>query len=68
MRKLLWTVRLALVTLALILLPVDVHETRLSGAPLCAAEGEEDAKCRQESGSYCFSGGKFVLDYRNTGE
>lgn len=61
MRKLLWPVRIGLVTLALVFMPAEAGDGRLSGASLCAAE-TEDGDCKDEIASYCEVDGKLILD------
>jgi len=65
MRKLLWLGRLGFVSLALVLLPADTHDARLSGSVLCAAEGGEGEGCAEETGSFCITGGKVLTDHAN---
>lgn len=61
MRKLLWPARIGLVTLALVFMPAEAGDGRLSGASLCAAEADDD-DCKREYGSYCEINGKLVID------
>ena len=64
MRKLSWLVRIGFVTQALILLPADSDEGRLSGSVLCAAESEN---CKYELDSYCAEGNDVRVDYAPKG-
>ena len=66
MRKLLWLGRIGLATLALVLLPANTQDARLSGAVLCAAEGDVNQGCQREVGSYCMFEGSVVADHRHT--
>jgi hypothetical protein len=59
MRKLLWPVRAGFVALALILLPADAGDGRLSGSVLCASELDG---CVVEIGSYCDEGNDVLVD------
>lgn len=61
MRKLLWPARIGLVTLALVFMPAEAGDGRLSGAALCAAE-TEDGACKVEYGSYCSVSGELLPD------
>jgi hypothetical protein len=65
MRKLLWPVRIGLVILALVLLPAETNDGKLSGAALCAAE--PDAQCRVEVASYCMFEGEPIVDLAHKG-
>lgn len=61
MRKLLWPARIGLVTLALVFMPAEAGDGRLSAASLCAAEADAD-DCVREIASYCDVDGKQILD------
>lgn len=65
MRKLLWPVRIGLVTLALVFMPAEAGDGRLSGAALCAAESDESDACKVEVGSYCVFEGTLIADMTN---
>lgn len=61
MRKLLWPTQVGLVTLALVFMPAEAGDGRLSGAALCAA-GTEDKDCQREYASYCKVDDVYVPD------
>ena len=64
MRKLLWPARIGLVTLALVFVPAEAGDGRLSGAALCASE-TEDGDCKEETDAVCERNpGEYVLDAR----
>jgi hypothetical protein len=64
MRKLLWPVRAGFVALALILLPADADDGRLSGSVLCASES---GLCFDETASICMEDGEVTLDHAPRG-
>lgn len=63
MRKLLWPARIGLVTLALVLMPAEAGDDRLSGAALCAAESDVGT-CEDELSSFCEVDGEYFPDVR----
>lgn len=63
MRKLLWPTRIGLVTLALVFMPAEAGDGRLSEAVLCASE-TEDVVCDEELNSFCVVNGDPTPDLR----
>lgn len=61
MPKLLWPIRIGLVTLALMFMPAETDDGRLSRAALCASVTEDDG-CELEPDSYCLVDGAYVPD------
>lgn len=63
MRNLLWPTRIGLVTLALVLVPAETGDGRLSEAVLCATEAGVGA-CDDEVNSFCEVNGEYIPDVR----
>lgn len=61
MRKLLWPARIGLVSLALMFMPAEAGDGRLSGAALCASEAG-GGDCEEEAGSYCLVDDLYIPD------
>lgn len=61
MPELLWPIRIGIVTLALVFMPAEAGDGRLSRAALCASE-TEDGDCQPEPDSYCLVDSAYIPD------